>query len=135
MKILSWNIRGLNGKIKHHILKKNIDKEQPTIIMLQETKCNRNLVSSISSKLWKGSHAIAIETQRVVGDLVIISNPIEISLTTYLSTPRTIFAHFHLIGSIATSILTNLYGPQVAPKKNLFLNSIQSLKVIIGDKH
>jgi hypothetical protein len=90
------------------------------MIMLQETKCKRNLVSAISSKLWKGSHAIAIDTQGVVGALVIIWNPVEISLTTYFSTPRIIYAHFQLIGLVATSILTSVYGPQVAPKNNLF---------------
>jgi exonuclease III len=39
MKILSWNIRGLNTRRKQTLLKDRIKKEQPDILLLQEKKC------------------------------------------------------------------------------------------------
>jgi exonuclease III len=39
MKILSWNIRGLNARSKQTLLKDRIRKEKPDILLLQETKC------------------------------------------------------------------------------------------------
>jgi exonuclease III len=39
MKIISWNIRGLNGRSKQKLLQDMIIAEKPDIMMLQETKC------------------------------------------------------------------------------------------------
>jgi endonuclease/exonuclease/phosphatase family metal-dependent hydrolase len=39
MKIISWNIRGLNGHSKQKLLWDIIIAEKPDIMMLQETKC------------------------------------------------------------------------------------------------
>lgn len=38
MKLVSWNIRGLNSKGKLRYLKEQIYKEKPDIIILRETK-------------------------------------------------------------------------------------------------
>jgi len=38
MKLLSWNIRGLNSKGNLMYLKERIQTEKPNIILLQETK-------------------------------------------------------------------------------------------------
>ena len=37
--IITWNIRGINGKRKQNILRNKIVEEHPTLIMLQEEKC------------------------------------------------------------------------------------------------
>jgi endonuclease/exonuclease/phosphatase family metal-dependent hydrolase len=42
MKIITWNIRGLNGRSKQRILRDCIKGENPDILMLQETKCAGN---------------------------------------------------------------------------------------------
>ena len=39
MKIISWNIRGLNGRSKQKMLRDLILAEKPDIVLLQETKC------------------------------------------------------------------------------------------------
>jgi hypothetical protein len=39
MKIISWNIRGLNAKRKQDFLKDRIKKDQPDILLLREMKC------------------------------------------------------------------------------------------------
>jgi exonuclease III len=51
MKIISWNIRGMNGKTKHMLLWNKILKEKPTAIMLQETKCCGDLIKKIATKI------------------------------------------------------------------------------------
>jgi exonuclease III len=38
MKVLSWNIRGLNSKGKHRHLKEKLQAEKPQVMLLQETK-------------------------------------------------------------------------------------------------
>jgi len=39
MNIISWNIRGLNGRSKQKMLRDLILAEKPDIVLLQETKC------------------------------------------------------------------------------------------------
>jgi exonuclease III len=50
MKIQTWNIRGLNAKNKQAILRERIKKNQPYILILQETKCMGKEVASTLQK-------------------------------------------------------------------------------------
>jgi hypothetical protein len=114
----------------------NHSKENPTVILLQETKCNNNILTNLASKLWKHSQVISIDAQGVTRGLDILWNPSEISLTTYfLSTVRTLSSHFHLIGT-TTSVLHNqcLWSP-ICLIITFSSDLIQALKTIIGDKH
>jgi len=47
MKMLSWNIKGLNAQSKQCLLRERIMKEQLDILLLQETKCAREEASQI----------------------------------------------------------------------------------------
>jgi len=63
MKLLSWNIRGLNGPRKGKLLKKLIMEEKPTTLFLQETKCNSTLLEKIAAKAWPGGLVTAVDSQ------------------------------------------------------------------------
>jgi hypothetical protein len=54
MKVISWNIRGLNERSKQRILRDYIKEETPDILMLQETKCVGLEAKSIMQRIWKG---------------------------------------------------------------------------------
>jgi hypothetical protein len=108
MNIVSWNIRGQNEKRKHMPLKNKPLKEQSIIMMI---KCLSNLISNLAPRTWKGSQAIVINAQGVARGLALIWNPIEISMTNFFSTQRSISTRFQLVGSAESSFLTNVYGP------------------------
>jgi len=61
IKILSWNIRDLNGTTKHIILRNILKQENMDLVMLQETKCNRKSMESIARKIWKPCEFICSE--------------------------------------------------------------------------
>ena len=48
MKIISWNIRGLNNPHKHDILKNMIRDNRPDIFLIQETKMLKDKVEHLS---------------------------------------------------------------------------------------
>ena len=50
MKVITWNIRGLNNPRKQRILKNRLKMEQPDIYFIQETKCNMDIMEIISRK-------------------------------------------------------------------------------------
>ena len=51
MKVISWNARGLNSQTKQRLLKRKLQKENPDIIFVQETKCASNIIDNVSKKL------------------------------------------------------------------------------------
>ena len=61
MKLISWNIRGLNGPRKTRLLKNMIKQENPQVIFLQETKCDTIVLDKLSNKFWPGSHNTAVD--------------------------------------------------------------------------
>lgn len=48
MKIISWNIRGLNGVHNLEILRNMIRHQRPDIMLIQETKMKKEVLSKIS---------------------------------------------------------------------------------------
>ena len=58
MKILSWNVRGLNASDKRQRIRQLLDSLHTNIILLQETKLNEESFDKIiaSWKKWKAYH-------------------------------------------------------------------------------
>jgi exonuclease III len=63
MKILSWNIRGLNAKRKQVLLKERIKKEQPDILLLQETKCAGVEAHATLQRCWTQAHHVDVDAR------------------------------------------------------------------------
>ena len=72
MKLISWNIRGLNGPKKNRILKNIIMREKPQVLFLQETKCNSIALARMAAKVWPGSINIAVDADGASGGLAIV---------------------------------------------------------------
>jgi len=53
MNIMSWNVRGLNALSKHRMLKKIIAQERVEVMMIHETKCDKETIRKITQKVWK----------------------------------------------------------------------------------
>ena len=71
MKLLSWNIRGLDGRSKKRMLKMKIQKDPPSVLFLQETKCPSDSATSILAWIWKNYITIGIDVQGASGGLSI----------------------------------------------------------------
>lgn len=72
MKLISWNIMGLNSLRKGKLLKNMIMQEKPSILFLQETKCNTTILEKIAAKAWPGGLVTAIDAQGAPGGLAIL---------------------------------------------------------------
>ena len=111
MKIVSWNIRGCNSRLKARILKRKIANEKPSIMMIQETKCSEECLRKLGEKIWRGSRTIGTDSIRAAGGVGIWWNPREVSLHNFVTTKYSISAEFHFIGTKIRGCLTNVYGP------------------------
>lgn len=63
MRIISWNVRGINASDKRHIIEQQLDSSQVDIILLQETKLYQDSYKKLVGKWsnWKSSHARGVE--------------------------------------------------------------------------
>eukprot|EP00253_Pinus_taeda_P026862 PITA_26862 len=127
MKLLSWNIRGLNGPQKGKILKNLIMDEKPTILFLQETKCNLTFLERIAAKAWPGGKVTAVDAQGASGGLAILWDAGKIQLLNIHVNKHFIQAIFHLLGMNVYGHITNVYFPQESQQKAEVLETLSHL--------
>ena len=108
MKLISWNLRGLNSSGKYRMIKNMIQEGRPQIIFLQETKCNSTTLGSILTKAWSGCHSVAVDASGTSKGLAIAWDMQNISLTDYHASHNLIQVNFHLIGTNICGHLSNV---------------------------
>jgi exonuclease III len=111
MKIITWNIRGLNGRSKQRILQDCIIAEKPNILLLQETKCKGAEVETIFQRIWRECTSITTDSIGASRGLAILFNPSNVTISKPFTTIGTITSHFTVIGRNQEGAITNVYGP------------------------
>jgi exonuclease III len=134
MKLISWNIHGLNGRSKKRLLRDRIIADQPDILLLQETKCVGEEMNQILSRCWKQGKMMNIDSKGAVGGLAILWNPNTVLLENFFTTRWTISAEYRLIGSNKPGFLTNVYRPTTPGDKLNFIQNMDRLANLIIDR-
>jgi exonuclease III len=88
MKLLSWNVRDLNSLRKHHMLRKRINQEKPTIVLLQETKCDKETMTTLAKKCWKESKVKASDSHGILWEFGSPLEPISGHLREFCGRPQ-----------------------------------------------
>ena len=127
MKLVSWNVRGLNSPGKYRMIKNMIQKEKPQLLFLQETKCNSEMLSSIISKAWPSSSSVAVDASGFSGGLAIAWDTQSMLVADFHAAHNLIQATFHPIGSNIHGHLSNFYFPQDQASKIALLNTLEHL--------
>ena len=112
MKLISWNVRGLNNPGKYRMIKNMIQKERPQILFLQETRCNSIALGTILTKAWPGCQLVAVDGSGSSRGLTIVWDSQSISLANYHVVHNLIQATFHFIGTNIHGHLSNVFFPQ-----------------------
>ena len=92
------------------MVRKKIEVEYPSILMIQETKKDSNSMEKIMDTLWKGNHSVFVDALGASEGLIISWNPRYLSLSDFLVTKNSILASFHLVGTDIRGFITNFYG-------------------------
>ena len=127
MKLLSWNIRGLNSQNKHRLLRKKFTKEKLDIVFLQETKCTRQKLETIGRSMGKRMEYMEVEGNGLGGGLAIFWNPLSLNLHNAEVSRSFISLKMQILGENGTYLFTNVYSPQRMEDKLQFSNNIYSL--------
>lgn len=127
MKLISWNIRGLNTPRKDRLLKNMIMQEKPQIPFLQETKCNSIFLEKIAVKAWPGGMVAVVDAQGASGGLAILWDVHAILLNNIHANKNFIQEIFHINGTNIYGPMTNVYFPQEIMHKVEILDTLSEL--------
>eukprot|EP00253_Pinus_taeda_P036190 PITA_36190 len=103
--------------------------EKPTILFLQETKCNSTILEKIAAKAWPGGLVTAVDAQGASGGLAILWDAGKIQLVNIHANKNCIQAVFHLLGTNIYGHITNVYFPQKTQQKATILDTISQLNI------
>jgi exonuclease III len=135
MKIITWNIRGLNNPRKQRILKNRLRKEQHDLCFIQETKCTLDRMETISKKQWSKYKMLVIESQQMVGSILTLWNPHSVNLVAAEATRHNISVNMQIIGNTTKILCTNVYGLEVMEEKRRMLLDLENLKDQTNNLH
>eukprot|EP00253_Pinus_taeda_P021378 PITA_21378 len=127
MKLISWNIRGLNSPKKGRLLKNMLMQEKPNILFVQETKCNMTFLAKIVVKVWPGGQISTADARGASGGLAILWDSRIIQLNNIHANKHFIQATFHLLGTNTHGHITNVYFPQDPQLKAEVLDHLTAL--------
>ena len=130
MKILSWNISGLNGHSKQKLLRDLILVEKPDIMMLQETKCTTEDMDRLLPYCWKKRKEVSIVAMGTAGGLAILWNPSTTIMETFIMTKWSIMITYRLIDSNKPGHLSNVYKLASTREKQAFLRNMEYLSTL-----
>ena len=111
MNFLSWNIIGLHLLRKKRILKRKIEVEKPSVVMIEETKCSKSHLKQEEKIIWKRIQFVAVDVEGSTGGVAIWWNPLEASLYNLITSRLIISVKFHVIGTSIRGLISNVYGP------------------------
>jgi hypothetical protein len=105
---------------KKKCLKTLISDEEPSIMLLQETKCTSITMEKMVIGCWRSCNVIAVDVEGELSGFSIVYNLIEISLSSFFTTLRNISTKFQPIGFDQYGYITNVYKPQIMQDKLTF---------------
>eukprot|EP00253_Pinus_taeda_P015484 PITA_15484 len=101
--------------------------DKPTILFLQETKCNSIILERIAATAWPGGQVTTVDAQGASGGLAILWDVGKIQLNNTHANKNFMQADFHIMGTNIHGHITNVYFPQEGPQKAAILENISQL--------
>ena len=135
MKVIYWNIRGLNNQGKHRYLKEKLKKEKPQIMLLQETKISTMRFESILQSFKPHYEVMVIDARGTAGGIAILWNPAEVIADDWIGLQCSLSGCFRHVGTKENLMITAVYGPHLQGEKQKFLDSLRALRLLHQEKY
>lgn len=126
MKIISWNIRGLNNPHKHDIIRNMIRDSNPDIFLIQETKMSREKVESL--KFFKNGNISGGSSEGASGGIATIWNLNTVKGQIIIQESNFSCIKFEHLKDGSSWVLTNIYAPNTLKARNSFWKKIRQAR-------
>lgn len=132
-KFLSWNVRGLGDDEKCNVVRNVIKNSRCDVCVLQETKCNKFVLSYILRFLpsfFSFDVAYNLASNSKGGTIIIWKRTFE--LVSSWSTRHSVTVLLRQISTGAQFLVTNVYGPSEDALKPQFIDELRSLLSLVA---
>ncbi len=109
MKILSWNIRGLNGIHKQEVIRNMIRDQRPDVFLIQETKMKKERMENI--KFNNSMQGIASNSEGASGGLLLLFNDKYFNIVAEYDEDNILFCRVQHLHTNDSWFLVNIYAP------------------------
>ena len=109
MKILSWNIRGLNGMHKQEVIRNMIRDQRPDVFLIQETKMKKERMENI--KFNNSMKGIASNSEGASGGLLLLFNDKYFNIVAEYDEDNILFCRVQHLHTNDSWYLVNIYAP------------------------
>eukprot|EP00253_Pinus_taeda_P023359 PITA_23359 len=124
MKIVSWNARGMNNQAKQRLLKSQMEKNNPNMLFLQETKCNRALIEKLRVRLGRNFKFLEIESNGREGGLATFWDTRRYQVLVAEASKNYLAMEVQPTGNSSSFLCINVYSPQKLEDKIMLLASL-----------
>lgn len=128
MKILSWNIRGLNNPHKHDLLANMVRDNQSDIILIQETKMSAKKVFKIKNMFFKDCGCQVVDSDGASSGVETFWNPKMVVRTKLFSFENHVASSFLCFRENFSWVLSNIYAPNSKSVCKHFWDRLNSFK-------
>ena len=135
MKVISWNIRGLNSKGKQRYPKERLKTKKPQVMLIQETKVSSQKLENIVHSFKPHFEVVAIDSRGMAGGIAILWNPAEIIVEGWIGLSKILTSSFRQIGTKEKIIISAVYGLLIPRERGTFLQSIRTLHNMQQEKY
>jgi ribonuclease HI/exonuclease III len=139
MQIVSWNCRGLGSKTKEEALRDLTRLARPEVLLIQETKLEKEDLLRASNLFWKKGPARAVSARGASGGIATFWDSSKFDLIEDAATTHWLYTKLMHKGSGYLVSLFNLYVPVLINEKKdcwdslaLFLNHSNSVNIIVA---
>lgn len=116
IKIVSWNIRGLNGAHKQEIIRNLIRDQCPDILMIQETKMKKDILRNIRFSSFMSG--VASDAEGAFGGVLTLFSTKNFRVEVVFNEDNILLCHVHHIQPNEKWFLLNLYAPNKKRERN-----------------
>ena len=128
MNIVSWNCRGLENSSKVEVVNNLIRMASPDVLLLQETKIDKDNLLSLSKKSWNKNVGLVVSAHGSAGGLALVVKEPFLSVKLSYNAALDFFELRHLPSMISFALF-NLYLPVNLLEKRECWNSLNDFIV------
>lgn len=124
MKVISWNIKGLNHPHKHDLLSNLVKDHKPYICLVQETKMSGCKVEKIKLVVFRDCKTHYVDVDEASGGIATFWNPRLLTGKIFSTSPNHIATRFTSLKDGSSWIISNIYAPNGKNARKVLWSSI-----------
>ncbi|XP_057829570.1 uncharacterized protein LOC131040632 [Cryptomeria japonica] len=134
MKVITWNVRGINAPNKQRILKHYLPSLEGDIMLIQKTKLDEEGYKSLKKKvgIWE---VVGVPSSGASGGLGVLWDPRWVLFSKMGSSSNWICGKVQSLKSKLTFIIINIYGPKFLHEKREVWAEIDRLAQDFSGEH